>query len=97
MCRITVAGGGWASGAQGRGGEVEEEEGWWRKRHSMFGGRQQAMQRTSPSTLFASRRRVCEEGKGVGTTGVARCSPPLQGFEHKAGSTGEQLGKDEES
>lgn len=36
---------------------------------------------------------MCEEGKGVGTTGVARCSPPLQGFEHKAGSTGEQLGK----
>lgn len=50
--------------------------------------------REPPGTLSASRRRVCEEERGVSTTGTARCSSPLQGVKRKTGSISEQLGKD---
>lgn len=76
-------------GGRGRGGVVgEKAQRGWRQTTSYA--------ENLTSTLFASRRRACEEEKRVGTTRVARCSPPLQRFKLKAGSTSEQLGKDEE-
>lgn len=50
--------------------------------------------REPPGTLSVSRRRVCEEERGVSTTGTARCSSPLQGVKSETGSISEQLGKD---